>query len=107
MSESAEPQTRSGSIANWLFQLDRILRVEATRPTDIEQAENQDPCAGDHSGRGRIDDDLRILRGSVRDCDWNRNRPTAAGFDADVCIDEQSAAVAYRLVLGVGARPSL
>jgi len=46
MSKSAEPQTRSGSIANWLFQLDRIRRGEVTRPTDIQQADIKIPVLG-------------------------------------------------------------
>ena len=46
MSESAKPQTRSGTIASWLFHLDRILRGEATRPTDIQQADIKIPVLG-------------------------------------------------------------
>ncbi len=46
MSESAKPQVRSGTIGNWLYQLDRILRGEATRPTDIQQADIKIPVLG-------------------------------------------------------------
>ena len=46
MSESAQPQIRSNTIANWLFHLDRILRGEATRPTDLQQADIKIPVLG-------------------------------------------------------------
>ena len=46
MSESANPQSRSSTLTNWLYHLDRILRGEATRPPDIQQADIQIPVLG-------------------------------------------------------------
>ena len=41
----SSPTRRSG-FYNWLFELDRILRGEATRPSDIRQADIQIPVVG-------------------------------------------------------------
>ena len=46
MSKSAEMTTRFGSIKNWLYQLDRILRGEVTRLTDLQQADIKIPVLG-------------------------------------------------------------
>ena len=46
MSKSAEMTSRFGSIKNWLYQLDRILRGEVTRLTDLQQADIKIPVLG-------------------------------------------------------------